>query len=226
MSIRTLLALPLIAALAGCTSTPEVQTGDDAEVVLDSLHRVDHVKADMVYIDPDVDFSKYNKVLITPLGVDNIEIIQPNKSTSVANQRDWELTDQDKQKLQQAYHDAMVKYLDDKGSFPIVTEAADDVLQISAALTAIAPSAARDDGKSRPIGRSKVYTEGAGSLAIFVVYGDSETGEVFALVKDRRTSSSVWGSNNSVSNMADVRRMFNSLAAQIHNGLVKVTEVE
>jgi hypothetical protein len=46
---------------------------------------------------------------------------------------------------------------------------------------------------------------------------------VLALVKDSRSSSHHWGLNNSVTNKADVTRMFNSWAMQINSSLVKVT---
>ena len=205
--------------LAACSSEPQVQTGDDAEVIMGNLNKVDNSRADLAYLDPDADFSKYNKVMVMPLGVSNVEIIQPSSSGSVTNRKDWELTDSDKEQLQKIFHESMVKTLENKGDYPVVTEAGDDVLQIAAKLTAIAPSAAKDDSSSRATGRSRVYTEGAGSLAVAVAFGDSETGEVLGIMKDTKTSTSMWGSNNSVSNMSDVRRMFNSWATQIRNGL-------
>ena len=219
-----ILSASFIALLAACSSTPEVQTGEDAEVLEGtSLHKVDNSRADLAYKDPDADFSRYNRVMIQPLGVDNVEIIQPNRQgTSVGRNLNWELTDEDKLKLQQAFHDAMVKRLEEKGGYPIVDEPGDDVLEIAAKLLAIAPSAAKDDFQSRPVGRSRVYTEGAGSIAVMVGFGDSETGEVLGLVKDSRSSNSYWGQNNSVSNMADVRRMFDSWAMQIANSLDRV----
>ena len=220
---KSLTVLATACLVAACTGTPEVETGEDAEVVMGNLHKIDNARADMAYIDPEADFTKYRKVLVSPLGVDNVEITQPQKTTSVTNKRDWVLTDEDKLKLQSAYRDAMVKYLEDKGSFPVVEEPGDDVLQIAAALTGIAPSAAKDDNRSRPTGRSRVYTEGSGSLAVAVVYGDSETGEVLALFKDSRATQNNWGANNSVTNMADVKRLFNSWAIQINDGLEKVT---
>jgi hypothetical protein len=209
--------------LAACSSTePQVQTGDDAEVIMGNLNKVDNSRAALAYVDPNADFSKYNKVMVMPLGVDNVEIIQPTSSGSVTHRKDWELTDSDKEQLQKIFHESMVKELETKGDYPVVTEAGDDVLQIAAKLTAIAPSAAKDDFKSRSVGRSRVYTEGAGSLAVAVAYGDSETGEVLGIMKDSKTSTSMWGSNNSVSNMSDVRRMFNAWATQIRNGLDNV----
>ncbi len=216
-------SLVMITFLAACSGTPEVQTGDDAEVIMDSLHKVDNSRADMAYVDPNADFSKYSSILLMPLGVDNVEIIQPNTSSSMnRNSRNWELTDDDKKKLQQAFHDSMVKQLDTKGGYAVVTEPGDDVLQVQASLLAIAPSAAKDDNRSRPTGRSRVYTEGAGSLAVMVAFGDSESGEVLGLMKDSRSSSNNWGANNSVTNMSDVRNMFNSWAIGIRKGLDNV----
>ena len=139
------------------------------------------------------------------------------------SRRDWELTDADKQMLQDTFHSAMLKNLQDKGDFPMVDEPGDDVLEIGAMITAIAPSAAKDDGRSRAMGRSYVITDGSGAIAVAVAFGDSETGEVLALIKDSRSSSSHWGLNNSVTNKADVQRMFNSWAMQINSSLVEVS---
>jgi len=220
---KYLASVAMLSLVAACSSTPEVQTGDGAEVIGDNLHRVDNSKADVAYIDPDADFSKYTKVMIRPLGVNKIEVIQPSKTGTSMSRRDWELTDADKQMLQDTFHSAMLKNLQDKGDFPLVDEPGDDVLEIGAMITAIAPSAAKDDGRSRAMGRSYVITDGAGAIAVAVAFGDSETGEVLALIKDSRSSSSHWGLNNSVTNKADVQRMFNSWAMQINSSLVEVS---
>jgi len=209
-----------IALLAACSSEPTIQTGDDAEVVMGNLHKVDNSRSDLAYVDPDADFGKYNRLLIQPLGVDNVEIKQPGNSYSAVGKKDWELTDKDKENLQAAYMESMNKAME-KCGYPVVAEAGDDVLQIAAMVTGLAPSAAKDDNSARAVGRTRVYTEGAGAMAVAVAFGDSETGEVLALVKDSRSSGSAgyWGLNNSVSNMADIRRFFNSWATQICSSL-------
>lgn len=223
MPTRMLAALAASALLLGCSTTPEVQTGPDAEVIGGNLHRVDHSRADIAYVDPDVDFSRFSRVMIEPLGVNNIEIIQPDTRGSMMRRGDWELNDRDRQELQEMYRAAMVKQLQERGHFPVVDEPGDDVLLISAMITAIAPSAAKDDNRSRPSGRSYVITEGAGSIAVAVTFADSETGEVYALVKDSRGTANNWGLNNSVTNRADVQRMFNSWAIQLDSNLARVT---
>jgi hypothetical protein len=210
--------------VTACAGTPEVQTGDNAEVIGDNLHKVDNSKADMAYIDPNVDFSKYNKILLIPLAVDHVEIKQPSSSGSMyrTKNRKWELTDADKVKLQKAFHDAMVKQFADKGGYPIVTEPGDDVMTIHGSLLGIAPSSPKDDNLSRGTGRTTTYSEGAGSMAVMVALGDSESGEVLGIMKDSRASASYWGRNNSVSNWSDVRNMFNSWAMLIRKALDEV----
>lgn len=212
--------------LAACQSTPQIQTGENAEVIEGNLVRVDHSRARIAYIDPDANFSKYNAILLTPLGVDNVEIVQPTASVRMAGNRNWELTDADKQRLQKDFREAMAKQLSEQGGYAIVEKPGDRVLQISAILTRIAPTAPKDDNRSRPVGRSKVITEGAGSLDVEVAFRDSETGEVLALAKDRKSSSSLWGVNNAVSNAAEVRRAFTSWGLQIRAQLDRMNNTK
>ncbi|NQY03673.1 MAG: DUF3313 family protein [Halieaceae bacterium] len=221
MKPHVLIAAAAVTVMTACSSTePTVQTGDDAEVIMGNLHKVDNSRTDLAYVDPEANFGKYNSVLVQPLGVDNVEIRQPNNSYSAVGNRTWELTDKDKENLRKSFAESMGKQME-KCGYPVVTEAGDDVLQVAAMITGIAPAAAKDDNSSRAVGRTRVYTEGAGAMAVAVMFGDSETGEVLAMIKDTRQSNSAgnWGLNNSVSNMADVRRFFNGWANQICQGL-------
>ena len=224
MTGRILLCLAGMAMLTACATTaPEIQTGANAEVIDGNLHRVDNSTFKVSYVDPDADFSKYNRVLVTPLGLDNVEIIQPNRSGSMMGRKDWVLTDADKSMLSELYMEVMKQQLQTECGYTLVDAADDDVLEISAMITTIAPSAAKDDNMSRGAGRTRVYTEGAGSMAIAIAYGDSETGEVLGLAKDARASNNTsFGINNSVTNRSDVRRMLTSWAVNICNGLDRV----
>ncbi len=204
--------------LAACNTQPQEPELSENDVVLDRLHRVTNSDADLAYVDPDADFGRFNRIMVDPLAVDKVEIIEPDMRASAsvrARGANWELTDEDKQRLQEAFADAMRIQLEEKGDYPIVTEAGDDVLRISAVLTALAPNAPPDDFQSRSIGRSRVYTEGAGTVFITVGFADSVTGEVLGLVKDSRATPNNWGVNNSVSNLADVRFIFSSWARGI-----------
>ena len=216
-------ALLLSLLLVACQNTAQNQTTAD---IPDNLVRVEHTSAKLAYVDPNADFSKYTAILLTPLGVDNVEIIQPAASITTTGNRNWQLTDADKQRLQQDFREAMVKQLSQKGGYPLVAAAADNVLRISAILTRIAPTAPKDDNRSRPPGRGKIFTEGAGKLRVEVTFSDAETGAVLALAKDTRSGSSIWGINNSVTNSAEVRRVFTAWAMQIRAQLDRIRKKE
>jgi len=219
-------ALLMSLLLGACQNTAQHQTGTGATAIPDNLVRVDHSSARLAYVDPHADFSKYTAILLTPLGVDNVEIIQPTSSITTVGNRNWELTDADKQRLQRDFRTAMVKHVSEQGGYALVESAADHVLQISARLTRIAPTAPKDDNRSRPTGRNKVFSEGAGKMGVEVTFSDAETGEVLALAKDTRSGSSIWGVNNSVTNAAEVRRVFNAWAMQIRAQLDQVHKKE
>ena len=133
MNARLLLS-GLLLALSACATVgePTIQTGANAEVIQGNLHRVDNSKAAIAYIDPDVDWSRYTRVMVDPLGVDNVEIIAPDTRSSATPRTrgaDWELSDKDKQSLENAFANAMRLQLEEKGDYPVVAKPGDDVLR-------------------------------------------------------------------------------------------------
>lgn len=210
--------------LAGCAGEPSIQSGVGAETMMGSLNKVDNSRADLVYVDPDADYGRYTKVFVAPLDLDNVEIVQPNATSSVVNRynREWELTASDREKLQAAFVEAMQKQLTAGGAFEIAQQGGDDVLQVSGMLTRIAPAGPKDDPMSQTASRSRVYTQGGGSVSIAIAIGDGDSGEVLAIIKDTRggAQSAPWGVNNSVTNMAEVRRDFSVWAKMLHDGLL------
>ena len=208
--------LLLALVISGCAGEPTIQTGPGAEVIDGNLHRVDNSRVGLAYVDPDADFSIYRRIMVDPLGVDDVEIIQAQGGGVTRPKGEpWELSQKDRDDLQRVFAEAMQKNLEEKGDYPIVTEPDTDVLRITAALTALEPSAPPDDPRSRGVGRTRVYSEGSGTTHIKVVFTDSESGEVLALIEDSKTSEDIWGVNNRVTNLADVRRHFNSWARAI-----------
>ena len=163
-----------------------------------------------------------------PLDVDNIEIIQPRTTTSVVNRynKEWALNDSDKETLRSAFADAMKSELTAGGAFEIADGPGDDVVRVEAMITAIAPSGPKGDVTQQYPGRGRVYTQGAGGMSIAIMLADGDSGEVLAIVKDTRQSTSNlnWGLNNSVTNMAEVRRNFNAWSRMIHDGLLALRE--
>ncbi len=205
------------AFLVACASQePQVQTGPDAEVIAGNLHKVDHTRG-AAYVNPEVDFSQYQQVMIDPLNLDNVEIKQP--SSSLSSRGEFTLEPEDKERLSSAYREVFVRELEEDGGYEVVDQAGPNVLRVVASVEGLAPAAAKDDFKSRSIGRSRVYSEGSGSVSMQFVFVDAESEQIVAILQDTRSGSSMWGVNNAVSNYGDVRFMFGQWARQLRDRL-------
>lgn len=209
--LLVLMSLPLL--FAGIASA---QSGKNSgpDVILGTLHKVDNARVGIAYVDPDADFSVYTKILLDPLDVSKVEIVQPPRTSSMRSS-EWVLNDSDKASLQKNFREVFTRELQETGDYEIVTGPGPDVLRITSSLTGIRPNAAKDDNRSRGMGRNRVYSAGAGSMSIAFGFSDSESGEILGIVKDARRGSPAWGVNNSVTNMSDVRFMFGRWARMI-----------
>ncbi len=220
---RLIFTIAVISFMSACAKQPTIQTGSDAEVIGDNLYKVENARANAVFINPDADYSQYKKILVMPLVLDDVKIVQPSSSRP---SRKWALTDSDKEKLKKSYQESMASQLPKGGAYELATEPGEDVLILEAHLVAIAPTAPKDDFRSRPIGRSRIITEGGGALTLAVSLNDSQSGTPLAQFIDQRKGSTLSGSNTRVSNLAEVKRMFNYWAASIRDGLGKIVSLK
>jgi hypothetical protein len=224
LSKTGILLLPAL-IFAGCAGEPTIQTGEDAETVLGTLNKVDNSRVDLAYIDPNGDYARYKRVYISPLDVDNVEIIQPSRGSSMLNRfnKEWELTDRDKQDLQAAFKDAAERQLTAGGAYSLAEELGDDVLRVDAMITSIAPTAPKDDATSRSVGRTEVYTSSSAAISIAMAIADGDSGEILAIVKDtKRSNNNTWGINNRVTNLAEAKRDFTTWTRLMHDGLLEL----
>jgi hypothetical protein len=225
LSSNTFSLCGLALLLAACASEPTIQRGEDAEVIDDRLYRVDNARFDFAYVDPEIDFGRYRQVRLLPLDLDHAEIVQPSRGGGVGRlaREEWELDDEDRRVLQDAYIEAMNGAIARSERFTVTDAAGPDVIAVEAILTRLAPSAPKDDMRSRPAGHSRVFTQGAGSISIAVALVASESGEVLALAKDTRDGETDgWGLNERVSNIAEVRRVFGLWAGFVAGGLDRI----
>jgi len=67
-------ATAFVFILAGCSSAPPtIQSGPDAELSFDGLHRVDNSQADIAWARPDIDLSGYTKLMPISGGIEYAE---------------------------------------------------------------------------------------------------------------------------------------------------------
>lgn len=200
-----------LAIIAGCTaSTPSIQSGPDAERDANNLYKVDHTRVDLAYADPNANLKNYTQFIIEPLDLSRVVIVEPDYIG--LHRRTWTLTDKDKSMLQDSYRTSMEKHLTKDQGFTVTSQVKSSAIRIRAAIIEISPNAPKDDFSSRPIGRTRIISEGAGSITMAALLEDSVSGKPIAKVIDNREGSTMWGVNNRVSNTAEVKRVFSRWA--------------
>ena len=213
--------------MVACAQQPSVQSGSDAEKLGDNLYKIDNAKVKEAYVDPDADFSAYTKIILAPLDLENVNIIQPSKGSF--NHKEWTLEERDKDTLSERYQAIMVKYLQedkpDNPGYQIVTEAGEGVLVVSASIIALAPSAPKDDGRSRSIGRSYVFTQSAGTMTIGLLVSDAQTGKSLITAADKRSGWGNYSRNNRATNLADVNLVFGNWANKLRHSLDHISDI-
>lgn len=170
----------------------------------EGLVRVKSKKLDLVYLAPGADFRAYHKVMLDP--------------TEVAFQKDWKkdynntsralsakVSDSELQKVVVEAGKAATELFTDafnKGGYPVVTEAGEDVLRVRTGVVNLSVTA-----PDRPMmGRSRSFAGEAGYATVVIEVRDSMTGALLGRAVDQRIA----GDNNSalrnsVTNRADFR---------------------
>lgn len=205
-SRKVFYSLASLLILSACAmQEPTLQSGPGTEVTSEGLVRVENSRVDDAFMRPDVDFKRFTGIMIDPLDVSNVKIIQPNTSGYSHRTREWELTDKDRQYLQDIYLLKMDDYVIQRGGYTPIDEPAENVLRLKVALVQIAPSAPKPKDT---YGRTTTYTRGAGAISIAGVLFDAGSGQVIARFADTRESSDQWQRNLQSANKAEVRRIF------------------
>jgi len=198
------IAMPLFAASNGDQDYPEVTE--------EGLHRVPDSKMALVYADPAADLSGYSRVVLLDAYVafrKNWARDQRSRSADPLS-----LTSNDvnriKENLAKEFRKVFTATLEE-GGYPVVEEAADDVLLLRPAIVNLDVAAPETSRMSR--GRS--YVDSAGQMTLYIELYDSVTGDMIAKALDRqvddnRTGYYTWA--NSVSNRAAADRILKGWA--------------
>jgi hypothetical protein len=224
MNKSQLTALAALAALfSGCTSTPQFQSGPDAEVTHDGLTRVDKTVMDTVWARTDIDVSDYNKILLQGVGVE----YRPVKgaysgsagSTSIrrSSQSEFQLDDKTKAIIEEEIRGAFVEELARSNRYEIVSEPGPDVLTLRVGLLDVISRVPPDT-----IGRSTIDLDKVGEATLVMELRDSVSNAILARAIDRRAADRGPGDmveSNRVNNRAEVRRLGRRWASIVRSGL-------
>jgi hypothetical protein len=212
-----------IAILTLAASSAAAKEDDLPDVTEDGLHRVPDSRMAVVYADPEADLSGYQKVQLLDVYVafkKNWE--RDQRSTSISSMR---VTSSDVEKIKQRLADEFRTVFTEsleEGGYPVVDQAADDVLLLRPAIINLdvnAPDIPR-------AGRSQTYTDSAGEMTLYIELYDSVTGDLIAKAVDRRIdrNNGYYTWSNSVTNRAAADRILKGWAEILITALNEAKE--
>lgn len=228
MRIKTLCAFAALVLLAGCSSTPQFQTGPDAEVTHDGLTRVDRTIMDAVWARTDIDLSGVKKVRFQNLGVEYRNVNGPysgragtgSLTTTRSNQSEFQLDADTRALLEEEIGGAFAQEINQSIVFEVVEEPGPDVIDIHIGLLDVVSRVPPDT-----VGRSRVFLDRVGEATLVLEVRDSISNTVLVRAVDRRAAESMIAFESTPPrNRAEVRRLGRRWGQIIRDGLEAIIQ--
>lgn len=219
MNIKNIITVCITFSLISCASvndnTLEDKTVDQASYSFDGLALTKEDSFDSVYINADVDFNTYDKVMLMP--------------GDVSFKKNWErshkfdVTEKDisaiKTRLSKLVYEGFKASLADQSRLEVTSTAGAGTLLIK-------PSIIKLDVLAPDIhtsARTRVYTRSAGEATLYLEVYDSVSGEILARIidnqEDRDDGFLDWA--NRVTNIAEAKRIIKKWSARFNELLSK-----
>ena len=220
--MRILLALGLILLLAGCAQqAPSMQQGPDAETTFDGLVRIDNARFSHAWVDPDIDLSRYKKIIPMRAEFEFRAVRKTTTSMARSNESEFWISDQNRERLVEIVTEAFTDELGRSEHFTITDTPASDTLIIVGTLHDIVSRVPPEQ-----VGRSDIWLSSVGEATLVLVAKDSLSGETIYRAADRRAAERVGSMvrSNTVANTAEVRRLARQWATRLREGLDSIHE--
>ncbi len=214
--------LGLAVFLVACTTAPPtIQTGPDAEISFDGLHKVDNSKADEAWARPDLDLSGYTKLWPLGFGVEYRQVKDRRNTAMGRSQGGPYFVDDDaRARFENLVLVIFAEELKKIERYELVEGPGPDVLIVEGGLLDVISFVPPE-----PIGgRSNIYLSSVGEATLVLELRDSESRTILARSIDRRAAETPGTGvstiqSSSVSNAADVKRLIRRWATRLREGL-------
>jgi len=201
---------------------PRLQTGPDAEITYDGLHRVDKSVVDAAWVKPDLDLRPYKKLLIANAGV-AYRKLDPVSDFRASSATQFPVQEENKARFEQILKEEFSGELEKLQRYEIVTKPGPDVLLLVGAVIDVL-SRVPPNVDSAHFGRGGVYLTSVGEATLVIELRDSQSGEVLARAADRRAAESAFAFEvNTVTAWSEVRRLAQSWATLL---VKRLNEIE
>ena len=180
---------------------------DEGTDLFENLVPVEDAAVAMAYIDPDADFSVFQRVMILDPYVAfraNWQRDQRRSSRRInVSAADMERIKSDVAEL---FRDVFTERLAEDDGFEVVDAGGEDVLLLRPAIIDLDITAP----DTRSPGRSRTFASSTGSATVYIELYDSLSGAILGRAADRKSVRNAGGTiswSNGVTNRADARRM-------------------
>ena len=212
------LGVAVLLAPAGAMAAKEAPP----QVSPEGLQLVKSTKTRIVYVKPGATFSQYNRVAILEPLVEFEKNWQKDYNASKVG-LEGRVTDQDvermKTKLADEFMKVFTKEMQDKGGYPVVNEAAPDVLVLRPALINVEVNAP----DIMTAGIEHTVVRSAGQMTLYLELWDAATNTLLARVVDAQEDREGMPQlSSSVTNRAAADRILASWAKELHERLDEV----
>jgi hypothetical protein len=207
-----------IALLAGCSTTPPtIQEGPNAEVSYDGLHAIDNSVFALAWADPDIDFSRYSKII--PGGATlEFRAVRKNAGTqrARASQSEFYIEQGGRDALAELTTEVFSEELANSTRFTVTDAPGQDVIVIRGALHDIVSNV-----PPQTAGRSEIFLSQVGEITLILEVVDSMSGEVIFRAIERRALDRQGQAmrSSSVNSRSEVRRVLRRWATTLREGL-------
>ncbi|HUO94230.1 MAG TPA: DUF3313 family protein [Rhizomicrobium sp.] len=191
---------------------------DPPQTLPGGLQRVQTNKVTLAYVRPGTNWGKYKTILLRKLAVPaNARNAAPPGAFPEFGES-YLLSDSDVATLQQSFSDSMHNVLSNAG-FTFVTKPQADTLIVAPQIVKILLNAPIQNTRETYSGMGFTVSQGGGAIEMAAVLGDGASNTVIAEVVDRKYGSNMWGLNNSVTNLAEARDIFDQWANDLSDRL-------
>ena len=209
------------AASMAAPRAPRIQTGPDAEVSFDGLHRVDRTVMDMAWAKPTLDLTGYNKLMLVGAGLAFREVEDPGRYDRTATE--FPISEENRERLRETVREIFLEEFERIDEWEIVTEPGRDVLILAGAIIDIVSAVPPEN---RCIGRCDIYLTRVGEATLVLELRDSMSGEILARSADRRAADPAFPIESStVTTWAEVRRLARSWGRMLVNRLDQIANL-
>ncbi len=221
-SLGTIVAVCLATFTAGSLAAPRaprIQTGPDAEVSFDGLHRVDRSVMDEAWAIPTLDLTGYSKLMLVRGGFAYREVDDPGRYDRSATEFPIEPENRARfeEEVGEVFRDELAKI----ENWEYVTEPGPDVLMLVGYIIDVVSAVPPET-----VGRGRIYLTRVGEATLVLELRDSMSNEILARSADRRGADPAWTIQSSrVTNLAEVRRLARTWARILVNRLDQIAEL-